>query len=46
MSWKPPLADTIFGEFLGYSIKYHARDTDPKHANEVLLRDSNVEVSL
>lgn len=45
MSWKPPPADTVFGEFLGYRITYRARDVTPESINEILIRESSVEVS-
>lgn len=45
LSWKPPPTDTIFGEFLGYRITYHARDVKPDNVNEIFIRDSSVEVS-
>lgn len=45
LSWKPPAADTIFGEFLGYRITYWARDVKPENVNEILIRESSVEVS-
>lgn len=45
LSWKPPPADTIFGEFLGYRITYWARDVKPENVNEILIRESSVEVS-
>ncbi|KAG5673474.1 hypothetical protein PVAND_003519 [Polypedilum vanderplanki] len=43
LSWKPPEFDTIFGEFLGYRITYHARDVKPEVVNEIFVRDSSVE---
>lgn len=46
LSWKPPSADEIFGEFLGYRITYHARDAKPENVNEIFIRDSSVEVSI
>lgn len=46
LSWKPPPLDTIFGEFLGYRITYHARDVKPENINEIFVRDSSVEVSI
>lgn len=46
LSWKPPSADEIFGEFLGYRITYHARDVKPENVNEIFIRDSLVEVSI
>lgn len=45
LSWKPPALDTIFGEFLGYRITYRARDVKPENVNEILIRESSVEVS-
>ena len=46
LSWKPPPLDTIYGEFLGYRITYHARDVKPENINEIFVRDSSVEVSI
>lgn len=46
LSWRPPSADEIFGEFLGYRITYHARDVKPENVNEIFIRDSSVEVSI
>ncbi|XP_021710392.1 tyrosine-protein phosphatase 99A isoform X2 [Aedes aegypti] len=44
ISWKPPPAETILGEFLGYRITYRARDkgTDDD-VKEIYIRDSTVE---
>lgn len=46
LSWKPPPSDTIFGEFLGYRITYRARDVKLENINEILIRESSVEVSI
>ncbi|CRK87865.1 CLUMA_CG001652, isoform A [Clunio marinus] len=43
ISWKPPPADTIHGEFLGYRITYRARDKQPEDIKEIYIRDSSVE---
>lgn len=45
LSWKSPVSEEIFGEFLGYRITYHARDI-PENVNEILIRDSKIEVSI
>ncbi|XP_069961785.1 tyrosine-protein phosphatase 99A isoform X2 [Bactrocera oleae] len=41
ISWKPPPADTILGEFLGYRITYRPRDRND--TKEIYIRDSTVE---
>lgn len=46
LSWKPPPSDTIFGEFLGYRITFRARDVKLENVNEILIRESSVEVSI
>ncbi|EAT34684.1 AAEL013106-PA [Aedes aegypti] len=47
ISWKPPPAETILGEFLGYRITYRARDkgTDDD-VKEIYIRDSTVELNM
>lgn len=45
LSWRPPAVETIFGEFLGYRIIYHPRDSKPENVNEIWLRENTVEVS-
>ncbi|XP_055699332.1 tyrosine-protein phosphatase 99A isoform X3 [Phlebotomus papatasi] len=43
ISWKPPPADTILGEFLGYRITYRPRDKNTDDVKEIYIRDSSVE---
>ncbi|XP_055371784.1 protein sidekick-1-like [Condylostylus longicornis] len=43
ISWKPPPASTILGEFLGYRITYRPRDKHTSNVSETYIRDSTVE---
>lgn len=44
LTWKPPPADTMNGEFLGYRISYRPYDKGNDYIRELYLRNRKLEV--
>ncbi|KAF5274569.1 hypothetical protein FQA39_LY07181 [Lamprigera yunnana] len=43
ISWRPPLRQTIHGEFLGYRISYRPRDHPEEATKQIYIRNPSAE---